>query len=106
MTDFVALAEEDVLSAEEAAAAGSRQGALCGQLSALKVDLEALVRFFGEDPSNCKPQDVLKIIGGTAHDYGKAKADLVKDKEKSDKRARRQQAAIGRSPGADRAMAG
>ena len=30
-------------AAEDAAAAGSRQGALCGQLSALKVDLEALL---------------------------------------------------------------
>ena len=63
----MARAEEDVLSVEDAEAAGKRQGALCGQLRALQVDLEDLVRFFGEDPNNCKPQDVLKIIGGTAH---------------------------------------
>ena len=40
------------------------------------------VRFFGEDPKDFKPQEVMRIIGTTAKEYETAKKELAEDKHK------------------------
>ena len=85
MSDFVATASADVAAAPAPPnpPPGQPEGALCSQLRELQTQLTSLATFFGEDPKNFKPQDVLKLIGATAKEYDKANVNAKKAAERA-----------------------
>ena len=51
MTEFIAVAETAVMSADDASAQGKGEGELWTRLQATKAGLDKLVKFFGEQSS-------------------------------------------------------
>ena len=54
MTEFIAVAETAVMSADDASAQGKGEGELWTRLQATKAGLDKLVKFFGEQSSHMR----------------------------------------------------
>eukprot|EP01052_Picozoa_sp_SAG31_P045192 SAG31_NODE_8159_length_1507_cov_0.797585_3_plen_276_part_00 len=76
MTSFIADAEKQVADMDT-------------NMQSMKVQLEELVRHFGEDPKKMKPRDLLAIVKDFTEDYVKAGADIEAEAAKQAKRERR-----------------